>query len=328
MIYFDTNSNKPEFNLACEEYFMKNYREPVLILWQNEPTIVVGRFQNTLEEVNEAYVTQNNINVIRRMTGGGAVYHDMGNLCYSFIVRGVSSAEADFSVFAKPVVEALQSLGVDAYTSGRNDILIDEKKISGTAMSLHRGSLLFHGTLLFDSDLTVLSEALKVNPLKIASKSSKSVRSRVTNIAPYLKEGNEDVQTFKKVLQNKLMEAFACEEYQLTYEDIWAIEKLAEEKYKSWAWNIGKNPEYSYSNTKKFDGGLLEVHLDVKKGLVHKAFIRGDFLGLRSLDELQEALTQKPYDMESLGAVLDGFDLKEHFNGITKEEILSCMFAQ
>lgn len=328
MLYFETKSNKPEFNLACEEYFLRNYTEPILMLWQNEPTIVVGRFQNTLEEINEDFTKEKNINVIRRMTGGGAVYHDFGNLCYSFIVRGVEPENADFSVFAKPIVKALQELGLDAYTSGRNDILIDEKKISGTAMSLYKDSLLFHGTLLFDSDLSVLAEALRVNPLKIQSKSSKSVRSRVTNISAYLNEKQKDAKEFQVILKDKLYEAFAFSELELRDDDLAAIEKLAEEKYKSWEWNIGNNPQYSIKNCAKFDGGLLEINVDVQKGTIKDCLIRGDFLGLCSLTDLENALCDQKYEKDVVEKILQRFDIKKHFSGITMDEIIACMFGK
>lgn len=328
MIFVETNSNKPQVNLAFEEYFLKNVQEPVLMLWQNEPTIVVGRFQNTLEQVNSSYVEENNINVIRRMTGGGAVYHDMGNLCYSFIVRGVKPQDADFSVFAKPIIKALKEIGVVANQSGRNDILVDGKKISGTAMSLHKDSLLFHGTLLYDSDLSVLSNALNVTDLKIKSKAGKSVKSRVTNIKPYLQNNTLSVVEFKQVLKNKLKEDFSAIEYLPNTKIVNEIMSLANDKYKSWEWVYGNNPECAIKNIKKFTGGIIETNLDIKDGKISKCIIRGDFLGLCALDELENALSGVLYQKEDVFAVLTKFDIKKFFNGITIDEVIKCLFNE
>ncbi len=325
MIYLETESNDPAFNLACEEYFITERTEPVLILWQNEPTIVVGRFQNTREEVNEAYAEANHIHVIRRMTGGGAVYHDLGNLCYSFILRDIQPKAADFSIFAQPVVKALQAMGVDAYTSGRNDILVDEKKVSGTAMRLHANSLLFHGTLLFDSDLGVLAQALNVHPLKIASKSTKSVKSAVTNIAPYLTDKTKDVKTFQGLLREQLLTATHCEQRTLTPEERERIEALAQEKYRSWAWNFGENPQYSLRCTRKFPQGLVDVNMDIHQGNIRQISIRGDFMGMDALDKLEDVLTGVKYTAKDIKMALASLDLSRYVGGITPEELISCV---
>lgn len=328
MIFVETGSNRPEINLAFEEYFLKNFKEPVLMLWQNEPTVVVGRFQNTLEEINRTYIKENNINVIRRMTGGGAVYHDKGNLCYSFIVRNVNVEDADFSVFAYPIIQALGQIGIVAQQSGRNDILLDGKKVSGTAMSIYKDSLLFHGTLLYDSDLSVLTNALNVKQIKIISKGCKSVKSRVTNIKPYLHDKDLDVLEFKNILKNKLKEVFQFTEYEVSREVLNDIISLAEKKYKSWDWVYGNNPQYGIKNTRKFSGGIIETHLDVKAGKIKKCSIRGDFLGLCSIEDIENSLIDIPYKKEDVYRVLANFDIKKFFNSITLDEIIKCLFDE
>ena len=188
MIYIENTCTDPAYNLAFEEYVFTQMRfdEPVLLLWRNAQAVIVGRYQNTLEEIDEQYVKEHGIRVVRRDTGGGAVYHDLGNLNYSFIIPEVDRMKVDFRTFTAPVVKALQAAGIHAEQSGRNDILADGKKFSGNAQHFSRGRLLHHGTLMFDVDMETVAAALRVKPGKFRSKATKSVRSRVTNLKPLL----------------------------------------------------------------------------------------------------------------------------------------------
>ena len=196
ILYFETQSTDPAYNLAFEEYILTHFREGnILILWQNENAVIIGRNQNTEEEINKSFVDAHDIHVIRRNTGGGAVYHDLGNLNYSFIADADSVDRAATQLFISPVVNALKDLDLNASFSGRNDILISDRKISGTAQQLSKGRLLLHGTLLFDSNPEMISGALNPDPTKFQSKSVKSVRSRVGNIRSFLHQ-DMDIRSF------------------------------------------------------------------------------------------------------------------------------------
>ena len=328
MIYIETASFVSSVNLAFEEYFLKSKEigDDIFMLWQNEPTIVVGRFQNTLEEINQAYTDSHNIHVIRRISGGGAVYHDLGNLCFTFILRNVTPSSADFSKFTIPVVKALAQMGIQAETSGRNDLTIDGKKISGIAMALHKNQFLFHGTLLFDSNLEVLGQALNVSTDKIESKGIKSVRSRVTNIKPYVATGMQ-ITEFKQTLKQLILSNDKQNVYDPTIEDQTAIQALVENKYLTWEWNFGNNPTSKIRYSRRYPGGKVEFNFELEKGFIKFCQIKGDFLGLCDIDEVEERLINTRYTAEDVQNVLATIDIAKHFGSITKEEILQCIMG-
>lgn len=328
MLYIETNSTKPYVNLAYEEYFLKkdDCNDPILMLWRNEPAVVVGRYQNTVNEINQNYIKENGINVIRRMTGGGAVYHDLGTLCYSFIMRNVVPEEASFADFAVPVLKALEKLGVKGKISGRNDLLIEDAKFSGTAMSLYKKNLLFHGTILYDTDLSVLTNALHVRKDKFSSKGIKSVRSRVTNIRSYLPESMK-IEDFKEILKQSLQDDMHYEEYRPSQEDINKIMLLSIEKYKNWEWNYGKNPEAEMYNRKKFTGGELEVYIDVNESRITNCKIFGDFLGLGDISFVEKALNGIKYEHDAIENTLRKIDVTRAFGNLKIEEIVECLLG-
>jgi lipoate-protein ligase A len=328
MKYILSNSFNPYFNLALEEYIFKTVgmQEDFIILWQNENTIVIGRHQNTIEEINANFVKENNIKVVRRITGGGAVYHDLGNLNFSFITGYDKNNMIDYKKYTIPVINALKKLGVDAELSGRNDLTIDCKKFSGNAQSMHKGRILHHGTLLFDSNLDIIGKVLNVQLDKIQSKGIKSVRSRVTNIKDYLREGT-DVNGFKELLLKNLFENNILEEYHLSENDLVSITKLKESKYDTWEWNYGKSPKFNFKNSKRFANGKLEVLLNVNSGLINECKIYGDFLALCSVDELEEKLRGIRYEKSAIEYILSSVNLTQYFGNITLDEILECFFV-
>lgn len=328
MIYIETGSVKPYDNLAFEEYFLKSkeLNDDIIMLWQNEPTIVVGRFQNTLEEINRSYTDEHHIHVVRRISGGGSVYHDLGNLCFTFLLRGVSMGTIDAGRFARPVVKALAELGIQAEVSGRNDLTIDGKKFSGNAMALHKDRLLYHGTLLYDSDLDVLSQALNVRPDKIESKGIKSVKSRVTNIKPYTRV-DMDILQFKQILKGLLFEGTPSLAYQPTSEDLAEIQKLVESKYLSWDWNFGTNPHTNVQFSRRYPGGKLESFIELEKGIIKTIQFRGDFLGVWDSDAVEQRLANVRYVVEEVSNALVDVDISKHFGSITKEEVVSCIMG-
>ena len=324
-LYLETGSTDPRYNLAFEEYVLTHKREgDYLLLWQNDNTIVIGQNQNAEAEINRAFVEAHHINVVRRMTGGGAVYHDLGNLNYSFITDAGDTEQLAMSAFTGPVVAALQGLGLEAEASGRNDILVSGKKVSGTAQRLARGRILHHGTLLFDSDPAMVCGALNVDPTKFQSKSAKSVRSRVGNIRDYLPE-KMDLPAF----WNYLKGALAADGFQtacLSEEELAAVRGLKETRYDTWEWNFGRSPRFDLTNKARFSAGGVEVGLSAEKGCITSIAFYGDFLALLPLRPLTDALAGCPFREEDVGAVLDRFPLKEMFGGIRKEELLSLLF--
>ena len=325
VLYLETGSQDPAFNLAFEEYVLTNRREGAyLLLWQNDNTIVIGQNQNAEAEINRAFVEEHGIHVVRRTTGGGAVYHDLGNLNYSFITDLGNAEQLTMERFTQPIVEALKALGLDAEASGRNDILVEGRKISGTAQRVTRDRILHHGTLLFDADPSMVAGALNVDPEKFRSKSAKSVRSRIGNIRDFLKE-DMDLPAFWDYLKTALAGS-GLEQTTLTPEELAEVKALKAGKYDTWEWNFGRSPKYNMTNKRYWTGGGLEVRADVAQGVITDMIFYGDFLAVRGMEEVTEALRGCPFRAEDFGAVLDRFDLSKFFGAISKEEILETVF--
>lgn len=326
MLYIKNESNNPYYNLAFEEYlFNLDDNNNYMLLWQNEPTIVVGKYQNTAEEINSEYVKEKGIHVVRRITGGGAVYHDLGNLNFTFISKGSDKKEFDFKKFTMPIVRALSRLGIEAELSGRNDITIDQKKFSGNAQYVKQGKVLHHGTLLFDSRMEELSKALKVAEDKFQSKGIKSVRSRVANISDYLVEKISVLEFRDLLLKYMLDEDEELAEGQLSADDLQAIESLMKNKYTTWDWNYGYSPEFNVKQGKRFENGKIEVLINVKQGAIQGIKFYGDFFGSENPQEIEELLTGKRYKEDEIKNALAGLNIGSYFKGITLEELLSCI---
>ncbi len=325
LFYIETHSHDPHYNLALEEYVLTHRKEGTyLLLWQNDNAIILGQYQNAEAEIDRAFVDSHGIQVVRRITGGGAVYHDLGNLNYSFITDTGDAALLTYEQFTKPVVDALRKLGLDAEASGRNDILVNGKKVSGTAQRLSGERILHHGTLLFDSDMAVLSHALKVDPEKIKAKGIASVRSRVTNIRAELAK-DMTLDAFWSHLKTAFSEN-ALQPIELTAEELAAVETLKQEKYDTWQWNFGRSPACEMHSKRRFDGGTVELYMHMEKGRIAEISFLGDFLSMASIDPLTDALKGCRFTQDEVGAVLEQHPLSRYFGAISKEELLSLMF--
>lgn len=316
-------------NIASEEYFMSVFDEDIFYLYINSPCIVIGKNQNAYAEINQKYVAEHNIDVVRRLSGGGAVYHDFGNLNFGFIVKNDGKdISAVFHNYTIPILTVLQQLGVNASFSGRNDLVIEEKKISGNAQYRTAGKVLQHGTLLFQSDLAALSNALNVSPLKYQDKSTKSVKSRVTNISEFLSEKISLTDLADAILKEVLEWIPEACPYQLTDADQVEITALADNKYSTWKWVYGNSPKFTYRSLFRFDKGTLEVCLNVVSGVIKELAIYGDFFGDGKLEEFTEALIGLPYERAAVAAAISDKTIDYYVWGLEKEVFLDGFFRQ
>lgn len=326
MLCIKDSHTDPYFNLAADEYVLKNFNDDCFMLWRNEPSIIVGKHQNTLAEINVDYVREKNIKVVRRITGGGAVFHDLGNLNFTFIRNSKDGEQPDFRKFTQPILEVLQSMGINAKFEGRNDLTIDGKKFSGNAEHVWKNRILHHGTLLFSAVMTDLSAALKVNPLKFNDKAVKSVRSRVTNISEHLKE-KMDVLEFRDRIMNHIMGMYPdSKEYSYSPDDIAGIEQLKNEKFTKWEWNFGHSPKYEFEKMIRTEGGSLEFHFNVEKGIVKDIRIYGDFFHKHDIEDVQKSLIGVKHDYNTIVEQLSKFNFNEYFKNIKVEEFAQGMF--
>jgi lipoate-protein ligase A len=299
------------------------------MLWQNDNAIIIGKHQNTIEEINADFVKTNNISVVRRLSGGGAVYHDLGNLNFTFITSKnpeTSSTPFDFAAFCAPITQALAAMGVRADISGRNDMTINGKKFSGNAQYRRGGRVMHHGTLLFDSDLDIVAQALNVPPDKIESKGVKSTRGRVTNIKPYLAN---DISTrdFWRLLEKYMFERFDMIEYVLSAADLAAVQTLRRDVYDTWDWNYGRSPAFTLKKVRRIENcGSVQIHLAVSAGsLITDLRFYGDYFGNDDSDDLIRRLIGCPLRAESLRAALVSVNVSHYFNNLDLEGLIGVM---
>ena len=324
--YLILTTTDPAFNLAAEQYVFDCLPRDrmYLMLWQNDNAIIIGKHQNTAAEINEAFVREHGIRVVRRLSGGGAVYHDLGNLNYT-LISDAEGAELDLGVFCRPVIRALQKLGVDARLNGRNDMTIDGQKFSGNAQYRKEGRVMHHGTILFDSEMSVLAGALQVDEEKIRAKGVKSVRSRVTNVRPHL-PADMTLPQFRQALLQSILEEIPGSEYTLTNEDLAAIEAIRRERYGTWEWNFGRSPQCDVKLRRRFEGcGTVEAFLTANRGRIDSVTFRGDYFSAADPVALESRLIGCQRTPEALAHRLQGTDVSLFFHGLTADALISIL---
>ena len=331
MIFIDNKGiTDPTLNLALEEYALRNYKQgqDYLLFYINEPSIIIGRYQNTLEEINLGYTKEKNIHVVRRISGGGAVYHDFGNLNFSFMTDYDVRNLNNFKKFSEPVIKILNSLGVPAEMKGRNDVVANDKKISGNAQFSTGKRMFSHGTLLFDSDLSEVSNALNVKMSKITSKGHKSVRSRVANISEFMTDKMSIEEFREAILTGLYNEKTDFEVYHLTDKEWSEVNSLREEKYNSWDWNFGRSPDFNIHRVQRFAIGEIDVRLMVKKGHIENIKIYGDFFGREPVENIEKLLNGKKYDFEVINSTLKDLEMNLYFGDIPVADFIHLIYGE
>lgn len=321
-------------NLAIEYYLLNEIEldEPLLLFYINDNSIIVGKNQNTFEEVNTDYVNEHDVTVVRRFSGGGAVYHDLGVLCFCFLTKDDGNSFRDFKKFTSPVIDALHKMGVEgAELRGRNDLVIDDKKFSGNAMYSKNGRLTAHGTLMFDSEIEAVVGALRPKKHKLESKGIKSIRSRVTNIKPYLSDEYQymNAKNFKEKLLLNIFDVddtSEVKEYKLTEEDWEKIDKFADKYTANWDWNYGKSPKFDLERSERLSVGTVEVKMNVNRGIIEDLKIYGDFFGLGEISDVESKLIGKTYEEKSIRDTFEEVDINKYFGQVSVDELVQLFY--
>ncbi len=326
MLFVDNqNSTDPRVNLAIEEYLLRHVQvdEPLLLFYINAPSVIIGRNQNTLAEIDPDFVEANGVHVVRRLSGGGAVYHDLGNLNFSLVTNGRSQLH-NFAEFTQPVIEVLQSLGVDAELRGRSDIFADGKKISGNAQYASGERMFSHGTLLFDSNLENLLKALNPRQVKIESNAVQSIRNFVTNIRELLAK-DKDIFQFREALLEGL---FGAERpfYDLAPSAWETIAQISQERYQSWDWNYGRSPTFNVQKTEKLPAGKIDVRIVVENGRIQNIYFFGDFSGTKDVAELEKQLVGVLYEKDALLGFLRDTAVSDYFGSIDVSDLVNLIY--
>ncbi|HFZ9827068.1 TPA: lipoate--protein ligase [Streptococcus agalactiae] len=327
MKYIVNTSNDPAYNVALEAYAFQKLTDidEIFILWINEPAIIIGRHQNTIQEINKEFIDKNGIHVVRRLSGGGAVYHDLNNLNYTIISNNTQEGAFDFQTFSKPVIDTLAKLGVKAEFTGRNDLEINGQKFAGNAQAYYKGRMMHHGCLLFDVDMSVLGQALKVSKDKIESKGIKSVRARVTNIVDHLSD-KITVQEFSDAILAQMKEEYPeMDEYVLSDAELSEIQAMRDNQFATWDWTYGKAPEYTIERGVRYPAGKITTYANVENSTIKSVKIFGDFFGVKPVDDIEKMLEGVRYDYKDVLAALKPVDTSQYFSRMTPEEITKAI---
>jgi lipoate-protein ligase A len=333
MRYIEPESKEASYHFAVEEYLTETRMSggPVLMLWQTDKTVMIGSNQVVKAEIDEKICAANDVKVVRRRSGGGTIFTDPGTLLYTIILPFSDEDDAGVIIreqVAAPIVAALASMGVPASLEGRNDILVDGRKVSGLAQFVNNGMICSHGSLLYDADLDLLAQVLDVDPEKIRSKALRSVRSRVTNLKEYMTEPLS-TQGFFQTLKKHLFEANSLTEYRLSEEEQPIVLAIKQSRFDSPGWTYGRTPRYTLKNVRRYPGGKFEVCAEVKQGIVVSCNLCGDFLGLSPIRELEQIIEGERYDSAAISAAVDrsGKDISRYLGSLTKADLMDCLFA-
>lgn len=326
MLCISSNHTDPYFNLASEEYLLKCFTEDIFLLYRNAPSIVVGKHQNTLAEINLSFVQEKKIIVARRISGGGTVFHDLGNLNFAFITGGKEGELVDYRKYTLPIIEAMGKMGLDVKLGERNELLMGTLKISGTASHVFKHRVLHHGTLLFASQMDDLSAALRVQPEVFKDRAVKSIRSEVTNILDHLVDKMDITDFQNRIFEHIINTTNSPTKYKYTDSDLEKIGKLRDSKFSTWKWNFGYSPKYQFNKKLKFKSGNIDLHMNVKKGIIQEVNIKGEFMSIKNIHTLEEVLMGSIHDPETLRLRLSGIQVTDYISGLENEVLLSGMF--
>ncbi len=318
--------SNPYFNLASEEYLLKGFQEDVFLLYRNIPSIVVGKHQNTLAEINLPFVQEREILVARRISGGGTVFHDQGNLNFAFFTSEKEGELVDYKRATRPIIEAMAEMGLDVRLGKRNELILDGLKISGTASHVFKQRVLHHGTLLFSSEMGNLSDALKSVQERFTDRAVKSVRSKVTNIRDHLTERMNIEMFQERILNHMLHTSDSAKHYHFSETDIEEITALRDSKFSTWEWNFGYSPKYQFCSSISFSAGRLDLHMNVEKGVIRELKIEGNFSSQKDIILLELMLVGTIHDPETIRMRLSGINLSDYIFGLENEELISGMF--
>lgn len=320
------NVTDPRINLALEEFLLREVdsEEPLLLFYVNEPSVIIGRNQNTIEEIDPDYVRDRGIHVVRRLSGGGAVYHDLGNLNFSFVTAGKDDLH-NFARFTEPVIAVLRQFGIDAELRGRSDIFAGGRKISGNAQYATSARMFSHGTLLFDTDLGEMLRAINPRRVQIESKAVQSIRSAVANIRELLPR-DMSIEELKVALLEGIFEGQPPPQLALLEADWAEVERIADKRYRSWDWNIGRSPRFNVQKSGRLPAGKLDARIQVSQGRIQSVKVYGDFSGTRPIVNLESLLVGVPYEREQMTAALEGVDLDAYFGQMTPETLVDFLY--
>ncbi|MFP4555695.1 MAG: lipoate--protein ligase [Bacteroidales bacterium] len=321
MLCIFSNSTNPYFNIATEEHLLKNFNDDVFFLYSNEPSVIVGKHQNTLAEVDYQYTKKNDIKVIRRLSGGGAVFHDLGNVNFTFIRNGKEGKLVDFRGFTKPVIGLLHELGIEAKFEGYNSLTINGKKFSGNAEHVFKNRVMHHGTMLFSTNLKTLAQVLYVNKNRYSHKGIQSVRATVTNISEHLAK-EMPIDAFKAFVHKFILREFNGTNHLFSTEDVTTIKQLVNEKYATWEWNFGYSPSYSFKRETKNSKGKIQITAHVEKGVMVNLTIQGDGLTQEEKNQVSDVLSGKTHNPLTIKRIVEETTLSSTDKNIVIENLL------